>query len=295
MEKRLATIWQDVLHIEQISIQDNFFELGGHSLLATRVVSRIRRKLNVELPLSEIFAYPTIAGLARVVDALCGSDTRVEVIPVAPRTGHMPLSFAQERLWFLDQLEPGKTSYNMPFAYRLAGELGVEALQSALNTLVQRHEILRTAIGNHEGKPYLSIEEHLDFHLAVENLHDLSTTERDEFIQRFSHKEIVEGFNLEQAPLIRARLLCCDTNDYILFITLHHIIFDGWSINIFLKELLTLYQQYTSGETVSLEPLKLQYADYASWLRLWLQGDNLSKQLDFWKQMRPGERIVDVG
>ncbi|MFW6357635.1 MAG: amino acid adenylation domain-containing protein, partial [Chroococcales cyanobacterium] len=297
LEQQLAAIWSQVLKIESVGIQDNFFALGGHSLLATQVVSRIRQTLQVELSLRAFFENPTIAGLAETVRNLLKSEESNELSPITivDRNGTIPLSFAQQRLWFLDQFTPDNPFYNMPFAVRLKGELQIEALHSALQGLVQRHETLRTAFRNVGEETVQEIAAEVSLRLPVINLQELPENEREATIEQFLKKEAQQPFNLSQAPLIRTTLLQLSETEAIMLLTLHHIIADGWSLGVLVRDLAALYEAQLQQKPSSLPPLPVQYADFAVWQRQWLQGEVLETQLNYWrKQLENAPAVLEL-
>ncbi len=283
-EELLAGIWAKVLGIKRVSIHDNFFELGGHSLLATQVMSRVRDLFAVELPLRELFEYPTIAQLA---ERLKTTSQPLSVSPFSTidRQGKLPLSFTQQSLWFLDQLE-GKqsTTYNMPVALRLEGSLHINALERSFTEIVHRHESLRTtfpAINGHPNQMILEIE---SVKMVVKDIQKLSPAEQTEEVQRLAYEEAHTPFDLAKDSLLRVTLIKLDSTVYVLLITMHHIISDGWSISIFMKELTILYQAFSQNQPSPLSPLTIQYADFAHWQRQWLKGAVLDTQINYWKQ-----------
>ena len=286
LEERLADIWADILKLERVGVFDNFFDLGGHSLMATQVVSRIREQMEIEMPLSQMFGYPTVAELALVVENLSAENTGKEstLIKPVPRTGDLPLSFAQERLWFLSQLEPGSISYNMTLAVRLKGELSVAALLSSLNAIMHRHEALRTVFVNRQGQPIQLIEEVVKVDLPHEDLSTLPLESRDVELKLRHKEEVSQPFNLSHGPLLRGRLLKLSKTEHVLLLTMHHIIYDGWSLGILFRELGESYAAFSAGHQPAFDELPIQYADFAAWQREWLSGEVLDKQLNYWKQ-----------
>jgi amino acid adenylation domain-containing protein len=281
VEELLAAVWAEVLGEVRgrspIGIHDGFFDLGGHSLLATQVVSRVRKVLGVELPLRAVFEAPTVAGLAARVEAARRGDDPVPAIASVPRGGELPASFAQERLWFLDQLgDPGDASaaYNIPAGLRLRGPLSVPSLAAALDGLARRHEVLRTTFAvADEARVVQVVAPSLDLGLPVV---DLSGVPEGEAL-RVAAAEAARPFDLARGPLLRALLLRTGDEEHLLVLVMHHIVSDGWSMGVLLRELARLY------EGASLPPLAVQYADYAAWQRGWLQGEPLRRQLDFWR------------
>jgi len=267
-EELVASIWREVLGVSVVGIHDSFFDLGGHSLLATQIVSRMRIALGVEVPLRALFEAPTVAGLTKRIQ---GGGAAQKAIERAPRDGVLPLSFAQERLWFLDQLEPGSTAYNVPAALRLSGPLDADALEGAFGALIARHESLRTAFVAVEGKPSQRILGHVPFRL-------LRRSATLDTIAAEAKSDAARSFDLANPPLVRATLLRIAADDHVLLVNMHHIVSDAWSIGIFVRELAALYRNE------HLSPLELQYADYASWQRRWLEAGELERQLDYWRK-----------
>ena len=314
LQELLGQIWKDVLALREIGIHDNFFELGGHSLLATQVVARIGQTLQVDVPLRSLFDAPTIAALASRVEELLGKTSSPDVCPLVPMARssdlhagqtHMPLSFAQERLWFLSQWDPNSAWYNIPMALRLAGSLNVAALERSLAVVVQRHEVLRTTFSLQEGRPVQVITPELLMRIPVIDLQGLASTERDQQARQLARTAAHTSFDLEHGPLLRLYLLrlndvASGPNDVagglapqeqVLLFTLHHIVADGWSMGILVREITTLYQVGIHGEpdqSKLLPQLPVQYADYALWQRQWLQGDVLQSQMAYWREQLAG-------
>ena len=298
VEEVIAGIVSDILAIERVGARDNFFELGGHSLLATQLVSRLRDAFQVDLSLREMFENPTVEGLARLVEAAREAAEGLQTVPLEPipRDGReLPLSFAQQRLWFLDQLEPGSPFYNIPVALRIRGELNLEALQKTLSEIVRRHEVLRTTFKNVEGKPVVVIHEPAPVEIPVQDLSRLPDEEREQQARRLAREEARTPFDLEEGPLFRTRLLRMGENDHLALITMHHIVSDGWSIAVFIEEVARLYPAFLEGNGAPLPELPLQYADFAAWQRKWLQGEHLEKQLHYWKkQLEDAPPVLEV-
>ncbi|HZP18128.1 MAG TPA: condensation domain-containing protein, partial [Terriglobales bacterium] len=285
VEEMLASIWADVLRLERVGVGDDFFELGGHSLNATQVVSRVRDAFRVEFPLRALFETPTVEGLAKTIEGLQRGQHGAQAPPMtrAPRDREIPLSFAQQRLWFLDQMDPGNWLYNVPRAMRLNGPLNVEAMERALNDLIARHEILRTTYEVVNDHPVQKIAAHLVIDLPLIDLIPLPAGQREEQARRIVQEEAARGFNLSVDPILRGTVIRLDKEDHVLFLNTHHIASDGWSTGVMMNELATLYQSALQNKPAELPELKIQYADYALWQRNWLQGEVLEKQLAYWK------------
>ncbi|HID54502.1 MAG TPA: amino acid adenylation domain-containing protein, partial [Anaerolineae bacterium] len=285
VEEQLANIFREVLEAAQVGVHDNFFDLGGHSLLATQLVSRVREAFAIDLPLRAIFESPTVAALAEQVEIgqRGGASTQAPPLQPVPRTAEMPLSFAQQRLWFLDQLEPGSPFYNIPEALRLTGVLDTGVLERALNEIVRRHEILRTTFPMTDGRPYQHILPELTIPLPVADLRHLPEGEREAAAQRLANEEAQRPFNLVSGPLLRGKLIRLADDDWLILLTLHHIIGDDWSTSVLIQEVAVLYEAFGHGRFSPLPELPIQYADYAHWQRHWLQGEVLAEQLNYWK------------
>ncbi|MFL5386940.1 MAG: amino acid adenylation domain-containing protein, partial [Longimicrobiaceae bacterium] len=289
-EEVLAGIWAEVLRLERVGVEENFFEAGGHSLLATRVVSRIRELFGVELPLRALFEGPTVAELAVRVEEMRRAELPVlpPVVPVE-RDGALPLSFAQERVWFIDRLEPGSATYNIPAALRLTGALDERALERSLGEIVRRHEVLRTTFAEVDGSPVQVVAPFGGFALPVEELSGLGEADREAALGRRAGEEAARPFDLAAGPLFRAALLRLGAEDHVLLLSMHHIVSDGWSTGVLLRELSALYAAYREGRESPLSELAVQYADYAVWQREHLAGEVLDRQLAYWR-----ERLADA-
>ncbi len=290
METALAALWAELLKLERVGIHDNFFHRGGHSLLAMQLVSRIRAHLRVELPLRALFEAPTLGQLALRLEA-GGREPDAAAAPALVRVARdrpLALSFAQQRLWFIDQLEPGNALYNIPAAVRLAGELDVQALAAALDEVVRRHEVLRTSFRTVDGAPVQVVAPPHGLPLPLTDLSQLPDNEREAEAQRLAHDEAQAPFDLTQGPLIRARLLRLRSTEHIALLTLHHIASDAWSTGVLVREIAALYTAFARREASPLPELPIQYADYAHWQREWLRGDVLQRQLDHWREQLQG-------
>lgn len=287
VEEVLASIWAQILGVERVGIHDNFFELGGHSLLATQVVSQIREAFQVELPLRSLFEAPTVVGLGDRIETVIRSGQELKIPPIQPvsRSGHLPMSFAQQRLWFLDQLESGSAAYNLARIVRLQGPLHIATLEQCFNAILQRHEALRTSFAVVEGQPAQVIAAQHDFMLSVIDLRGFSEAERQVETQRLAKLTARQPFDLTQAPLLKAILLQLEPEEHVMLFTMHHIIADGWSAGVLVREVAALYESFCVGKPIPpLPELPIQYADFAIWQRQWLQKEVLESQLAYWQQ-----------
>ncbi|WP_061148966.1 non-ribosomal peptide synthetase, partial [Caballeronia arvi] len=278
LEHSLAECFASVLGLERVSVFDNFFALGGHSLLATQLVSRLRDALSIELPLRTLFDAPSVASLAEALDESSRQASTLPPLQALPRPAHLPLSFAQERLWFLEQLNPGQSTYNIPIAVRLSGSLDVPAFETALNALVARHESLRTSFAQHDGQAVQCIAPQLQIAMPLVTL-DTQATD----VHRLAQLEATRAFDLEHGPLLRAQLLRLASDEHVLLFTMHHIISDGWSTGVLVRELGACYTAALRDESVALAPLAVQYADFTLWQRDWLAGAELERQTHYWR------------
>jgi amino acid adenylation domain-containing protein len=276
-EEALATLWSEVLGAARVGARDDFFALGGHSLRATQLVSRVRGVFGVELPVRALFEAPTLAELAARVDAARGVEPVTEPVRPVARGGALALSSAQRRLWFVDQLEPGSSAYNVPVILRLRGALDVPALERALGGIVRRHEALRTAFATVAGQPAQVIAPSSPFVLSVETL-------AEEDAMRRAGEEAAAPFDLARGPLFRARLLRVAPEDHLLLLTMHHVAADGWSMGVFFRELAALY----AAPDAELPSLPVQYADFAAWQNALLDGGVLQAQLGWWRRALDG-------
>ncbi|MBD2370873.1 hypothetical protein H6G63_28895 [Leptolyngbya sp. FACHB-402] len=286
IEEMLSGIWAQVLGVATVGINDNFFELGGHSLLATQVISRVREVFQVELPLRCLFEAPTIAALAQQVKVAIQSQQGLEAPPLlpVPRDRDLPLSFAQQRLWFLHQLASDSPLYNDPVALRLGGLLNVTALKQSINEIVRRHEVLRSRFDTVQGQPVQIITPSLDVPISMVDLGDLPEPEREAEALRLAIEEAARPFDLSADPLLRVTLLRLSETDHVVLLTLHHIVSDAWTMGVLVQELSALYAAFSTHQPSPLPELPIQYADFALWQRQWLQGEVLQAQLNYWRQ-----------
>jgi len=296
-EELLASMWRELLGIEACAVGESFFELGGHSLLAMRLLSRIRAVFELELPLQLVFEMPPISSLAREIEGRSVGEGSTEATPIEPvlRGKHLPLSFAQERLWFLDRLVPGSPVYNIPILVRLRGRLSWPALAASLTEVAARHESLRTTFSTMEESPVQVIAPALRLAPPVVDLAGLPSERREPEARRLLEREAVRPFDLARGPLARALLLRIEEEIHCALFNLHHIVADGWSMGVLLGELGALYRAFASGEPSPLPALPVQYADYATWQRRWLAGDRLARQLAYWRdQLSAAPAVLDL-
>ncbi|MEH2069555.1 MAG: amino acid adenylation domain-containing protein [Nostoc sp.] len=313
IEQKLAQIWSEVLGQKQLSIYDNFFGLGGHSLLATQVISRVNTAFAAELPILPIFKHPTIAALAEFIQAWLQQQPGITSVKIEPirRENKLPLSFAQQQLWFLDRFG-SSVAYNLPMALVFTGALKITALHQSLQEIVNRHESLRTTFSANDGTPYQVIHSQMAIALPVVDLSSWEPEEQKLEVKRLVVAEANCPFDLSQDPMLRATLLhlgqspfCVDSatdcdrlnppqTRHILLLTIHHIAADGWSLNILLEELTALYSAFSQDLPSPLTDLSIQYADFAVWQRQWLQKEVLEEQLSYWKQQLADSSVLNL-
>ncbi len=292
VEELLAGIWADLLGVSGVGSRESFFELGGHSLLATRMVSRVRAVFGVEIPLRAVFEEPALAGFAALIEQARRADARSLIPPLVrvPRGGPLPASFSQQRLWFLNRLDPESFAYNLAGAVRLEGSLDVAALAGALGAVVRRHESLRTVFVDEAGEPWQVITEPVSLPLPVVDLAGLPEAPREQELHRIALGEARRPYDLARGPLLRSTLLRLGGREHALLVGMHHIVSDGWSLGIFVRELGELYRQ-----PAGLPELPIQYADYAAWQRQWLSGEVMEERLAWWKyQLAGAPPVVDL-
>ncbi len=289
-EEVIANVCAEVLGLERVGREENLFDLGCHSLLATRIISRLREAFQVDLPLLSIFTSPTVRGLSESVEASRVADYHSQVPPIelAPRTADLPLSFAQERVWFLNELLPDNISYYIPRAVRLVGNLYKDLLEQSFTELVRRHEILRTTFPAKNGRPVQVIHEPYQIDIPLQSIEGLSKGEQEEFIQRMIVEAGQRPFDLANGPLLRLLLLKLAPQEHVLILTEHHLIHDGWTQGVLLRDFLTTYSALHGEEVAPLPELAIQYADFAYWQRGWMQGEVLESLISYWKKELSG-------
>lgn len=296
-EELIADLWIEVLKLRRVGINDNFFELGGDSLSLTRMIGKLRDIFNIEMPIQVLFNSPTVAQLAARVDLLRQSGSSALKPPVKPvgRNRPLPLSFAQQRLWFFDQIDPGSALYNIPAAVRLKGKLSAPALERSLCELIRRQESLRTIFVEADGQPSQVIRPPHAMSLPIIDLSDLREESKNRTTIYLASIESAEPFNLSRGPLVRFALLRLSEDDHALLLTVHHIVTDGWSNKLLITEIITLYNSFSLGLSSPLPELPIQYADFAVWQREWLSGDILEEELRYWaKQLEGAPAVLEL-
>ncbi len=296
VEEVLAGIWGEVLDIERVSADADFFALGGHSLVATQVMSRVREGFGVDLPVRTLFRHPTVQQLAAAVAQAAQAQRGDEPPPIAtaPRQGPLPLSFAQQRLWFVEQVQPGSPDYNIASAVRLSGALDVHLLERGLQQVVDRHEVLRSAFPMADGEPVLVVLP-LQVKLPLTDLSLVPEEDRERDVLRQAREEAHTPFDLARGPLLRLRLLRLAANEHVILLTMHHIVSDAWSTGVLLRELAESYRALAAGRPPALPALPIQYVDFAHWQRQWLRGEPLERQLAYWRgQLGGGLPTLDL-
>ncbi|HEX7774110.1 MAG TPA: condensation domain-containing protein, partial [Pyrinomonadaceae bacterium] len=284
----LAGVWSEVLGAERVNAHDNFFDLGGHSLLATRVISRIREAFNLEIPLRRLFEYPTVFELAAHIDEQLRVSHAAALPPIKRQSqGHTrPLSFAQQRIWYWEQLQPGTPTYNLSSAFRLEGDLDLAVFERSFNEIVRRHETLRTSFTAMDGAPVQVVAPKKAFRLSFTDLSSMPVAERETEARRLAVVEALRPFTLAKSPLLRVSVLRLTPQEHIAQVTMHHIVSDGWSLGLLIEEVTALYEAYRFGKPSPLPELPVQYADFAQWQTALLQpgSEVLTSQLDYWKE-----------
>uniref|UniRef100_A0A486XU80 Malonyl CoA-acyl carrier protein transacylase n=1 Tax=Rheinheimera sp. BAL341 TaxID=1708203 RepID=A0A486XU80_9GAMM len=294
IEQQLAGIWQQLLQVERLGRQDNFFRLGGHSLLATRLASQIRQQLGVVVTLRELFEYSDLAAQAQLIaQTEAGADRPAVVAQARPADGRLPVSFAQQRLWLLDQIDGGSSHYHMPVVLALTGELNVAVAQQALAQIVNRHEVLRTIfVKDESGKPYQVVQSDAAFVLQQEDVSGLTGAVQQSAADALVGAMLAQPFDLSRDLMLRVLLIKRSATQHLLVANMHHIASDGWSMGVLTREFVELYRAGVAGTAATLAGLPVQYSDYASWQRDYLQGEVLERQVDYWREQLSGVPVL---
>ncbi|MCU7520951.1 MAG: amino acid adenylation domain-containing protein [Ignavibacteria bacterium] len=283
-EEILANIWADILKLDKVAAGDNFFELGGHSLLATQLISRIRDAFSIEIPFNILFEEKTLSALAERIDRIVRSDMEVPDKPVKYDVAEkIPLSFPQQRLWFLDKLQPGMTSYNIPAAVKIIGEINLSLLTEAVNTVAGRHQVLKTLFREIDGQPVQVINHDFRADIKITDLKDTAGENRLKEVDRIMDTETSRPFNLQEGPLFRIHILLLSKDECIILFVIHHIIADGWSMSILVNEVASAYEALIKNKNLALPELNLQYTDYSIWQNRMYEAGKFSQQLNYWK------------
>ena len=291
VELRMATIWCDILEEEIIGVHDDFFALGGHSLLAVRLISAIRKEFKIEIPISHVFDFPTIALLAAELNNQTDVNLLPPVMVVVNKPKLLPLSFSQERLWFIDKLQ-GSIQYHIPAVLSIKGSLNIPALQFALQSIVNRHEVLRTIFLEQNGQPYQKVKDGGKWHLLLKDGKDFLGNKN--LLRHYVQEIINKAFDLSIDDMLRAELISLNSEEFVLVITVHHIASDGWSRSVLVKECEELYNTFSQDNRVTLAPLLVQYSDYAIWQRNYLEGNELDKKVKYWKNALAGMEPLNL-
>ncbi len=294
VEEIVAGVWAEMLRLKEVGVEANFFELGGHSLLALRMVSRLQSAFQIELEVDAVFEAPTVSSLAAVIENIVSAGeghTRPVIQPVS-RDEDLPLSFAQQRLWIQDQFNPATADYNIPLAVRVDGKFDVHAFELTLSEVIRRHEVLRTTFPRSGDLPVQAIAPAEPVNVPIVNLCELPAASRESEAFRLAVEEAALPFDIARGPLLRCRILRLDEDQHYVLVTMHHIISDGWSMGVLVRELAVLYAAFSTGKTAALPELAVQYADFTYWQRQWLQGEVEDSQLAYWKQQLAGSQPV---
>lgn len=298
VELKLRDIWTDILGVECVGMNDNFFELGGHSLKATQVVSRVKKEFKIDFAINDLFYNPTIQQLSVVIEErnleLVKNSTDFEKYTVEEKIQGVPASFAQQRLWFLKQYDSQSAFYNMTEALKLSGNMNLDAMNQTMTKILERHEGLRTTFSNVDGTVLQILHPVEAVQIPVEDLSSSSESERDDLISKYISEEINIVFDLETGPLVKFKLLKLEENEHIVLLTMHHIISDGWSMGIFVREFAQVYDAIVSNKEIALSPVEWQYADFTKWQKSWFTGEIRQKQIDYWKHKLADITTLDI-
>ena len=286
IEKELKEIWEDLLQTNVSGIHEDFFEIGGHSLLATRLFANIKEKWGIDIPIKKVFENSTIYDLSQVIEELISDSTTVfdfNKIEKTDRAKPLELSYSQQRLWFINKLQPDSALYNIPLAFNIKGDLNFEIFRQTVEKIINRHEVLRTGIELIEGKPMQVIQNEFKFPIEYHDLSQNEAGEKNSLAKNIFTSGMNKGFRLDDTPLLRVTVIKKDEKTHSAMVVFHHIVADGWSIQIFMEEFGKIYQALLKGENAALEDLEIQYADYAVWQRKMLNGEVLKDDWEYWQ------------
>lgn len=293
-EHFISEIMYELFKIKNISIDDSFLEMGGQSIIATQLISRLNKEYHIDLDLNEIFKNPTVAKIADIIESRMGQTDYVPLVH-KHREPLMPLSFAEQRLWFIEQLKPDTPIYNQPYAFRIHGHIDPNLLETSFNVLIERHEILRTVYVEQDGVPYRKIFPELNIRLHLSDLRKIAKEKVDIEIENIWRAEASQPFHLASPPLIRLSLIQYSSEESIILFVTHHIISDGWSTAILLNELSTIYNGFTQDESKELKPLTIQYADFALWQKEYLSSNRAARELSYWqKKLSDAPELINL-
>lgn len=292
LQMELAALWKELLKKEQIGVNDNFFEIGGNSIMAIQFTSRIARKWEVNYPLRQLFANPTILDVETWMNQNLSKKIKIEKIGPAKDKSNVPASSPQQRIWFLDQLEGSNAAYNIPLEVKISGPVQLGILEKAINRIIKRHDALRSCIKSHNGSPVLHFEREVRCHIELIDITSIDSEKRKAELQLISKNHGLFVFNLSQAPLFRFKLVHFDREEYYFLLNFHHLIFDNWSEGLFFKELSILYNSLVANLVPNLPTPEIQYADYVQWQNAQLQSEKISNQLKYWKTILNGATTV---
>ena len=287
-EQQIADIWCQVLKQPEISVKANFFEAGGHSLLATQIVSRIRKAFNVELSVRALFEAPTIEKLVRYISTASAPSAAAPPLVALDPPNRDTLSFAQYRLWFVDQLNQGSSEYNLPSALKINGPLDIAVLDKVFGEIVARHEVLRTNFAEADGVPQLIVHDPKPWTSDVIDLSGVTESDQKKRVTQLVDDDAARVYSLQNDSLITTSIIKLDTESHILLLNMHHIISDGWSLGVLVQEIQALYPAFAADQSSPLPPLAIQYSDFAVWQRNWLQGETLEGLKQYWQEALRG-------
>jgi len=292
LEWKLSELWADLLERDRVGINSNFFDLGGHSLLVTRMWASLKKEMQIPLTLRDVFDAPTISELAQIIENHLGEDEAVVSIPKYTSKDAASTSLAQQRFWFVDQLTSNVALYNLCSAFRLSGDLNVELLQRSLNGIIARQGSMRTALRWEKDKPVQHVEPVLEYELPVIDLSQYEESVREEMLHEIFEEQTQQPFDISIAPLFKAILIKIDEYEHVFYFMPHHVIWDGWSFDIFLEELAEHYSAFKENHEPDLSDIAIQYTDFSEWHNKWVDSDALKNQYEYWYQKLNGELPV---